>query len=305
MTARQKVLIFGGGLIGGAAALNLSQAGVPVTVITRVPAPQHLEGIVWRFGAISNQWDDLLFADCQALVYAAGSMTPGSSFSSVAQVLADQVVPVVMLAEQAARNGVQNFVFISSGGTVYGRTTVVPTDENVCTSPINAYGMVKVQTEQALLEVARRSTMNVIILRVSNPYGPAQQGTRSIGFVAAAIEAAQRNTFINIWGDGLNQRDFIYLDDVAQAILLAVRFQQGSAVLNIGSGRATSLLDICDLVEKLSGRQISIKYDRSREVDVRCNMLDVTQASAILAWRPQVSLEAGITKTLSAKRMLK
>lgn len=304
MTDRHEVFIYGGGLIGGASAATLCQAGYSVKVITRVPAPQYLGEVVWQFGSIENQREDRDFDGCHAVVYAAGSMTPGSSLPSIAQVLADQVVPVVALAEQAARARVSNFVFISSGGTVYGRTKYIPTSEDVCTAPINAYGMVKVQTEQALLEVARRTSMKVFILRVSNPFGPAQQGTRSVGFVAAAIEATQGQSTLNIWGDGLNRRDFLYLDDVAEAVRLAVESHQGNTILNIGSGRATSLLEVCEIIESYSGRKINIKFDQSREVDVRQSMLDIGKALDLLGWSPKVPLELGIFKTLQYKNLI-
>lgn len=293
-----KILIYGGGLIGGTAAKVLSDTGSAVTVVTKAPSLQNSDNIDWRFGDLSSERPDETVAGSQAVIYAAGSLSPASLAPSISQLLTSQVTPVIELAEQAARLKIPNFVFISSGGTVYGQTEVIPTHEDVRTAPINAYGMIKVQTEQALLEVARQSGMRVIILRVSNPYGPGQQGTRRLGFIAAAAKAASLAEPLTIWGDGLSSRDFIYLSDVANAIRLAAFYRGDSEIFNIGSGTETSLRQICDLVSRIGGSPVDVRYEQSRSVDVRRNVLDIKKAAQLLNWHPEISLETGIAKTI-------
>lgn len=293
------VLVYGGGLIGGAAAKAISNAGLPVTVVTRAPSLQHSDAIDWQFGDLTTDRADAFVANRQAIVYAAGSLSPASQVPSIAKLLTTQILPVVELAEQAARLNVPTFVFISSGGTVYGMTDIVPTHEDVRTAPINAYGMIKVQTEQALMEVARRSGMRVIILRVSNPYGPGQQGTRRLGFIAAAIEATFRKEPLTIWGDGLSTRDFVYLTDVAEAVLLSTRHQGESDIFNIGAGHETSLLRVTELVGQFSGAPLEIRHEPARSVDVRRSALAINKAKTLLNWSPQVCLSDGILATLN------
>lgn len=293
------VLIYGGGLIGGAAAKTIADAGLPVTVVTKAPALQDASAIDWRFGDVKTERPDAFIANRECIVYAAGSLSPASQVSSIAQLLTREVLPTIELAEQAARLKVPNFVFISSGGTVYGHTKIVPTDEDVRTAPINAYGMIKVQAEQALMEVSRRSGMRVIILRVSNPYGPGQQGTRRLGFIAAAIEAALRQEPLTIWGDGQSTRDFVYLTDVAQAVLLSARHEGESGIFNIGAGTEASLLSIVELVGLLSGIALSVRHEPARSVDVRRSCLSIDKARELLNWSPKVLLEAGILATIT------
>lgn len=292
--------MYGGGLIGSAAATRIAAAGQALTVVTRVPEPQHLHGVDWRFGGLSDGAFGSLLKDRTAVIYAAGSMAPASQVQSVAKALSDQVIPVVDLAEQSAASGVANFVFISSGGTVYGRTAQIPTPENAGIAPINAYGMVKAQSEQALLEVGRRTGMRIVILRVANPYGPGQQGNRRLGFIAAAVEAARQGSPLDIWGDGRATRDFVHLDDVAEAILRAARHRGESAILNIGTGNETSLLEICNIVGKLTDRPLQLEFHPARAVDVQRNCLAIGQAAAVLDWRPQVTLLDGISTLLQA-----
>lgn len=295
------ILMYGGGLIGSAAAARIAREHTALTVVTRAPEPQHLSGVDWRFGDLGDSMFDSMLEERSAVVYAAGSMAPASQVQSVAKVLSDQVIPVVALAERAASHAVRNFVFISSGGTVYGDASMVPTSEECGIAPINAYGMVKAQTEQALLEVGRTTGMRIIILRVANPYGPGQQGTRRIGFIAAAIEAARRGGPVSIWGDGRKTRDFVHLDDVADAVWRAANHDGESAIINIGTGRETSLLEVCDIVGELAGLQLELLFHEARSVDVQRNCLAIEKAAKLLGWRPQIELRQGISALLGTQ----
>lgn len=295
---KQKVTVFGGGLIGGAGASALAAAGHDVQVITRAPPLQSFSSHNWLFGDLASVDLASTLPGSTSVVYSAGSMVPASQITSVAGILAEQVLPVVDLAEKSASMGVQNFIFISSGGTVYGAGEEPPFSEEHATRPINAYGMVKVQTEQALMEVSRRTGIAVHVLRVSNPYGPGQRGERKLGFVAAAIEAVLHGQTLRIWGDGCNTRDFVFIDDVGKAIALAVDSKLPRAILNIGSGRETSLLEVCRIVERVSGRPLAIKFEEGRAVDVSRNVLDVSKAREAIRWCPAVDLEEGIAITI-------
>jgi len=294
MSEMQAYLVLGGGLIGGAAASALADKGRAVTVLSRAPAAQRLGAIDWRYGSLHDSLPDSLLAGRRAVIYAAGSIFPATRVESVASALEEQLMPVVALAERAARQGARCFVFLSSGGTVYGNTAIVPTHEAVPTNPINLYGAIKVMTEQALAEVGRRTGMSIVSLRVSNPYGPGQQGSRRLGFVAAAIEAARAGQPVTIWGDGLTTRDFVHLDDVSNAVCLAADYTEGTQVLNIASGREASLLEICRLVGEASGHRLDVRFEEARSVDVRRNVLAVERAAAVIGWQPQVTLEEGI-----------
>lgn len=287
-------LVVGGGLIGGAAAAALADNGAVVSVLTRTPAPQQLGRVEWHYGSLNDEVNDSLLLGKRGVVYAAGSVFPATKIDSVVRAIDEQVSRVVALAERAAAMGVRSFVFISSGGTVYGNTSIMPTPEEAPCEPITLYGTLKVMTEQALAEVSRRTGMGVVSLRVSNPYGPGQQGSRRLGFVAAVIDACRERRPVTIWGDGLNTRDFVYLDDVSKAICLAANYEEGAQSLNIGSGQEVTLLDVCKLVGEISGNAIDIIFEEGRNVDVRRNVLVIDKAARVLGWHPQFDLEAGI-----------
>ena len=299
MAERGRVLVVGGGFIGTAAARTLASCGHSVSVLSRAPASLSLDHINWIYGSIDYPNLVELLEGVDAVVCANGTIAPGTRLDSVAAVLSHDLVPVVELAERAASAGVRRLIFISSGGTVYGQNAPLPTPESARSAPINTYGLVKVVTEYALLDVARRTNLSVTLLRVSNPYGPGQIGNRQLGFVGAAIHAALNRSALRIWGDGLVTRDFVFIDDLARAIALAAASRSCSSILNIGSGVGTSLLEVCAMVEKATGNPICVVFEKARSVDVTSSTLDILRARKVLEWQPEVSLEEGIGLTAS------
>jgi UDP-glucose 4-epimerase len=290
--------VIGGGLIATAAALTMHAAGEEVSVVTRAPPPLGGDRLKWMYGDVSSDIAYDAIQRAHSVVYAAGTLGPATKMATVHGAIQAEVVPVLKLAEAAAATGARTFVFISSGGTVYGPDAPVPTPEQVRTSPINAYGMIKALTEQALLEIGRQHGMSMVILRVSNPYGPGQSGTRRLGFVAAAVKMALAEQPLVIWGDGTATRDFVFLDDVGSAIAAAARYGGDSVILNIGSGVENSLRDVCGLVSQHSRKPLEVRYEPGRQFDVPRSCLDITLAYEILGWRPLVTLAEGISRTM-------
>jgi UDP-glucose 4-epimerase len=233
------------------------------------------------------------------LVLANGQLVPATKLSHLPTAIEDELLPLVTLAEAAADARLRRLVFISSGGTVYGADHKLPIAETAPLRPISSYGAIKVMIEQALLDVARRKSLPTAILRVSNPYGRRQVSTEGLGFIGAAVRAARTGAPLTLWGDGSSIRDFVHVNDVADAIRLACEREMDSFVVNIGSGVQTSLLRIIEIVERVSHQTISRRFEAARKVDVPCNALDITQAATILGWRPSTGLEDGIRSTLA------
>lgn len=290
--------IIGGGLIATAGALTLDRLRRDVTVVTRAPPPLGGDGIVWNYGDLASSAASHAVEVSDSVIYAAGTLGPATRLESVSDAISDEIVPVLRLAEHAATSGAKTFVFISSGGTVYGPDAPIPTPETTRTAPINLYGTIKALTEQALLAVGRQHGISIVILRVSNPYGPGQTGTRRMGFVAAAIKASHAGEPIVIWGDGGTTRDFIFIEDVGHALALAAAYRGESVILNIGSGEERSLLQVCEFVSKNNHQRLEIIFDQGRSFDVPRSCLDVSRAADVLGWRPRVTLEDGIARTM-------
>ena len=190
-------------------------------------------------------------------------------------------------------------MFLSSGGTIYGRAEQIPTPEDAATDPITAYGISKLTIEKylALHEHLYRSDYRV--LRVTNPYGPFQIALKNQGVIAALVARVMNGESMEIWGDGSVVRDFIYVDDVIDALEAAVHDRSSHRVFNIGSGEGHSLREIIDMVERLAGKKLDIAWKPGRPMDVPVSIAAIGRAKGALGWSPKTPLEAGLRETIA------
>jgi UDP-glucose 4-epimerase len=206
--------------------------------------------------------------------------------------------------EAAAREGVRRLVFVSSGGTVYGVPAAVPIPETAPTEPISAYGLQKLAIERYLALFRRKHGLDSVVLRVSNPYGPLQRARRSQGVIAAFLEAGLRGEALEIWGDGTVTRDFVFIDEVVEAMLLAAVHSGGSRVFNVGSGQGLDINTVADDVEKVLGRgRLERIHHAARPADVPVNILDVSRIRDEMGWQPRTSWIDGLARTAAWMKM--
>lgn len=236
---------------------------------------------------------------CDNVVYLGGTSRPAVGMIRVSDEIARESLHVVDIAELCAAEGVRRFLFTSSGGTVYGLTDGRPVAEARLPDPIGTYGLSKLVAEQALRLVGRRTGLEVVSLRVSNPYGPEQQVKGGQGFVAAACRALVSSEPLVIWGDGSTIRDFVYVEDVAEAYAAALRPRTPPGVYNIGSGEGTSLLDLCRRLEAAAAGRLDIDFQTGRSVDIPTIVLSIAKAASDLGWRPKVGLDDGLMRTIA------
>jgi UDP-glucose 4-epimerase len=204
----------------------------------------------------------------------------------------------VQLLELCRAAQVRRVVFISSGGTVYGIPQTVPIPETAPTEPISAYGINKLTVEKYLQLYHHLHGLSGISLRVANPFGPFQSPYRRQGVVAALIETFLAGRPLEIWGDGRIVRDFIFVGDVAQAILRAALYQGPHRVMNIGSGVGRSVLEVADAIASaLDLAHPPILHKPSRRADVPANVLDIARAREALGWAPETEWLTGLRLT--------
>jgi len=205
------------------------------------------------------------------------------------------------VAELAAKYGVRKVIYASSGGTVYGEPQELPVPETHPIRPLSPYGVSKYAGELYLEQVARASNLDYTILRYGNVYGPRQDPNGEAGVVAIFIGRVLRGEACVVDGDGLQQKDYVYVSDVVRANLLALH-RASRECLNIGTGRGTSVLEIFAAVREAVGREASYVHGPPRPGDVRAVWLDVTRARAVLGWEAEVSLAEGVRRTAEAMR---
>ena len=191
---------------------------------------------------------------------------------------------------------IKKFIFISSGGTVYGTPLFVPLTEDHPTEPTCSYGITKLAIEKYILLYKRLYGLNGIILRLANPYGERQRLDSAQGVVPAFLIRAIRRQPLVVWGDGTVVRDFLYITDVVQAIICSFLYDGNTSIFNIGSGSGLSLNQLISLIESVIGRKIDVTYMKPRPFDVPTNILAIDRAVRLLNWQPSVCANDGITK---------
>jgi UDP-glucose 4-epimerase len=302
MTERARVLLVGGaGFIGRHVAARLVTGGREVTVFDRM-APAGVSGVTVRVGDLADPAAlDALLVPGGAVVHLAWTTIPATADRDPAADLADNVLGSVRLLEACSRAGVGRVVFLSSGGTVYGKAARVPIQEGAPTEPIGAYGIGKLAVEKYLALYHRRHGLDSIVLRPANAYGPGQDPRRGQSAATVFAHRALRGEPITIWGDGQVVRDYLYVEDLAEAVGLALDYApgpDGPRLFNVGTGVGTSLLELLELVGAALGRPPAVERAPARPLDVPVNILDSRRLTDATLWRPRVPLAEGLRRML-------
>lgn len=188
---------------------------------------------------------------------------------------------------------VKKVVFVSSGGAVYSRAKIIPTREKDLTCPSSLYGLANLILEKILDEYYKAYELNFIILRLSNVYGPRQWES---GAVPSFIRQISENQPLTISGDGTQTRDFIYIDDVISALLIAGKTEK-TGIFNVGSSQEISLNQLAKEIARILNREIEQIYRFSKET-IQRSALDCSRIKKELNWELKVSLEKGLKKTI-------
>jgi UDP-glucose 4-epimerase len=201
-----------------------------------------------------------------------------------------------LLTESRGRlPGSQRILLASSGGSVYDTRQPPPYRETSATAPSSAYARLKLDIEDAFLSTAVPGSERTV-LRLSNAYGPGQRTGTGQGVVGHWFEALRSGEPVRLFGDPDTIRDYVYIDDIAAAFV-AAHLTDGPlpSILNVGSGRPTSLRELLSLVLHAADRPDQpVEFTSDRPFDRRHTWLDISEARRVLGWRPTTSLEAGL-----------
>ena len=211
------------------------------------------------------------------------------------------VLGTVALLKASADAGCRRFVFASSGGAIYGRAARRPTPERTSAKPLSPYGAAKLAAEGYLAMFARTFGLRTLALRYSNVYGPFQDGTGEAGVVAITCERLLSGRAPEIRGDGLQTRDFVFVADVADANLRALRSPVTGA-MNIATGVASSVHSVVDELAAAAAYRGPIDFVEGRPGEVRDTALDTRRAEKSLGWRAATQLRDGLRQTLTGFR---
>jgi UDP-glucose 4-epimerase len=205
----------------------------------------------------------------------------------------------INIIECARRYGVKRFVYISTGGAVYGEPEYLPCDEKHPINPICPYGASKHTVEHYLYMYQVNYGLNYTVIRYPNVYGPRQDPHGEAGVVAIFTGLMMNGEQIVINGDGDQTRDFVYVGDCARASLLALTCENTNGIFNLGFGRGTSVNEIYEALKRITGYQHTAVHGPAKLGETSHIYLDASKAQRVLGWAPSVGLEDGLEKTVA------
>jgi len=199
------------------------------------------------------------------------------------------------LLEISKRHRVKKFIFASTGGAIYGEPETIPVDERAIPLPISPYGVSKLSVERYLDYYNLVFGLEYVALRYSNVYGPRQNPHGEAGVIAIFCNRILEGQKCDIFGDGNQKRDYVFVGDLARANVLSLRAPVG--IYNLGTGIEISVNDLINILVKATGIAANVHYLPYRAGEVQRIALDISKAGKMIGWFPEVSFEDGLTRT--------
>lgn len=297
-----RVLVIGCGFIGSHVVARLAAQDRSPVVLTR---SRPTEGTI----AAAIEPGDLRIGDASSateleaaldgvghVVYTAGGLLPAASEEDPERDRELTLGPLrAVLAALRERPGTK-LTYISSGGTVYGQPETLPVPETAPARPHGSYGKLHLACEKEIERHCAEHGLWARILRCSTVYGERQQPDRGQGAVPTFLSRIERNTTIDLYGDGSTVRDYVYAGDVADVTIDLLDREDGPRVLNLGAGEGTSLIELLRMAERQVGRPALVAEHPERGFDVHQIVLDIERLRELTGFEP-TPLQTGIERT--------
>ena len=299
------ILTGGAGFIGSHIADELIVKGIKVLVIDDLSSGDlaniqkevefiNLSIADQKLNDVLNDFKADMLIHCAAQVSVANSVMAPDFDAEV------NILNGLKIIDYAMKSGVKSYVYLNTGGALYGEPNYLPCDERHPINPISPYGLSKWTLENYFGLLLPAST-NFTSLRLANVYGPRQDPEGEAGVVAIFAQKMLDGQDVKIFGDGDQSRDFVYVKDVAESVT-AVLETETQGRINIGSGVQTSLKEIFEYLRVEVGYTKKPIYESEREGDVRHIYLNVEKAKEALGWTARTNLKDGLKHTVNALR---
>jgi UDP-glucose 4-epimerase len=292
-----RILVLGGsGFIGSHVVDDLLVSGHEVRIYSQAAENRRLliPEVKYYAGDFANT---LLLAEAMqgvdAVVHLISTSVPSTSNADPIRDIQSNLQNSVRLFQLMRAENVKRIIFFSSGGTVYGKPSILPIPESHPLNPICSYGIVKVAIEKYMGMFEELYGLQPLIIRASNPYGPRQGHEGAQGVISTFLHRVLSGEKIMIWGDGSVKRDYIYISDLARFCGLAIKSNE-SGVFNVGSGKGKTLNELVHSLENVTGKKAMVEYKPSRRFDVPEVVLAIDNAKNTFNWQPEVSFEEGL-----------
>ncbi|HEY6144689.1 MAG TPA: NAD-dependent epimerase/dehydratase family protein [Solirubrobacterales bacterium] len=275
-----RILVIGCGFIGSNVVEELADDGRPPVVLTRsMPEPEVAAKIdpadLIIGSAAEAEVVERALDDVGHVIFSAGGLLPAASEEDPERDEELTLGPVRAVLEALRERPGIGLTYLSSGGTVYGEPEKIPVPEDAPTAPFGAYGRLHLRCEGEVLAASRDHGLQARILRCATVYGEHQHPNRGQGAVVTFLHRIEHGEPIDLYGGGTTIRDYVYAGDVARSAIALIG-REGPAVINVGSGSGTSLIDLLGMVEREVGREADVRQHEERGFEVHQIVLDTT-----------------------------
>ncbi|MHB8398580.1 MAG: NAD-dependent epimerase/dehydratase family protein [Candidatus Limnocylindrales bacterium] len=230
------------------------------------------------------------------VIHAAAQVSVSASFRDPIRDARTNILGTLHVLEGARAAGCSGFLYITTGGALYGDSVRTPSREDDPIAPASPYGLTKWVGER-YAELLGGTQMVRIVLRLANVYGPRQGAAGEAGVVAIFAERMLRGQPVEIHGDGDQTRDFVYVEDVVDSAISGLNALD-SATVNIGTGHATTIGALFEMLSRLTGYELRPIFTEARAGDIHRSVLSPQRAMTLLGWRPRTTLIDGLALTV-------
>jgi len=303
MPKYQRALVTGGaGFIGSQIVDALIRRHVKVFVVDDL-STGHKENLnpnagFTKLSLLNPQFPSLLKRIRPDIIFhTAAHLDLRASILNPAKDAQTNIMGSLALMQEARKAGVKKIIFSSTGGPMYPGNVRPPWSEKVPAEPISPYGIAKRAAEMYFAFLHDVHGVPFVALRYSNVYGPRQNAQGEAGVVAIFASRMLKSRPITIYGDGKQTRDYICVDDVVNANMLAMQ-KNVVGIFNIGTGKETNVLSVFKKLQKLTGSALPGRHAPAAPGELLRSALDSGKAARELGWRAEVSLDEGLRKTV-------
>lgn len=247
---------------------------------------------------LENIWQDKLslLREVDTVYHLISTTCPTNSNRNTAVEIEENLVSTIHFLDACVEAEVPKVVFLSSGGTVYGKEHTGVCREEEEAFPITVYGVQKLGIEKILYLYHHMHGLDYRIVRLSNPYGPYQRPDGVQGAITTFTWRVLRGETIEVYGDGSVVRDYIYIDDAIEGILRIADGQGSFRLYNLGSGTGHSLQEALQVIAKVTEKVPQVIYKAGRPVDVPINILDISRFRQNFGCFEPIGLEEGVRR---------
>jgi UDP-glucose 4-epimerase len=294
----KKVLVMGSnGYLGSLLVRKLITEGVAVVQLSKSKTAVVSNVEYFSVDLQSPERLAEIMMGCTHVVYAISTSVPTTAESNLLNEFDASIVPLINTLEACVLAKIDKFIFLSSGGAVYGNHDSYPLSEQSHPNPESSYGLGKLLMESYINYYGVKYNLNYNILRLTNPYGAYQAllGHKKQGLIGAVISRLVKGEEIVVWGSGDEVRDYIYETDAVLGIYKSIFYDGNERVFNISSGSGFTTKEVVHLIAKRLNIEPRINFNNKKQPDIKINILDNKLARKELDLKGAVVLNDGLS----------